>query len=85
MTVTDIELYELLKSKMGEREAQSLVEYVKSSVKAEYEAKKDTLATKEDLANVKADLIKWMFAFWIGSIATLAGIMFVLLNAYLKQ
>jgi hypothetical protein len=26
----------------------------------------NNLATKEDVANAKADMIKWMFIFWIG-------------------
>jgi hypothetical protein len=28
--------------------------------------KKDILSTKEDIANSKAELIKWMFIFWVG-------------------
>ncbi len=32
----------------------------------------------------KSDVIKSMFIFWIGSIATLSGILMALFNAYLK-
>ena len=35
---------------------------------------KDTLATKTDLANLKADIIKWMFIFWAGTVV-LSGIL----------
>ena len=38
-------------------------------------------AVKVDIAAVKADLIKWTFGFWIGNVAVLSGIMFVLLRA----
>jgi len=37
--------------------------------------KKDILATKVDLANMKADIIKWMFLFWIGQLASLIAIL----------
>ena len=29
----------------------------------------DVLATKQDVAEAKADIIKWMFIFWIGQVA----------------
>ena len=35
------------------------------------------LATKEDISNTKAEMIKWMFLFWIGQIAVTFG--FILL------
>jgi len=34
-------------------------------VTEEENSKSNTLATKEDLANAKADIIKWMFILWI--------------------
>ena len=37
--------------------------------------KEDILATKVDLANLKADIIKWMFLFWIGQLASLTAIL----------
>lgn len=33
----------------------------------------------------RADNIKWMFIFWIGQLAAVAGILFALFNVYLKQ
>lgn len=44
--------------------------------KATFNKEKDVLATKEDLANVKSDIIKWMFIFWIGQIAVTLGIVY---------
>ena len=32
------------------------------------------LMTKQDGANLKAEIIKWMFIFWIGQIAALVAI-----------
>jgi len=33
-----------------------------------------TFATKEDLANTRADIIKWMFIFWVGQVAATIAI-----------
>ena len=38
------------------------------------EEKTNVFATKEDLANVKAEIIKWMFIFWIGQLASFIAI-----------
>jgi hypothetical protein len=35
---------------------------------------KQTIATKEDLANTKVDLIKWMVGFWIAQMAAIIGL-----------
>jgi len=75
MQVAEIELYEILKPKIGEKEARTLVEYIETKVDRKLEEKKDVLATKEDIANLRADIIKWMFLFWIGQLASLLAIL----------
>lgn len=82
MHVAEIELYEILKSKLGDKEAKTLVEYIEAKVSKELEEKKDILATKQDIANLeiklektKSDIIKWMFLFWIGQLASLIAIL----------
>ena len=93
MQVAEIELYEILKEKVGEKGAKTLVEYIDAKVEKKLEEKKDVLATKEDIANLRAatkgdiltlevklektraDLIKWMFLFWIGQLASLLAIL----------
>lgn len=91
ISITDIGLYELIKSKLGAKEAEAVVEFVKAEVSKELDAQKNTLATKTDvkelkvkIAQVQANLIKWMFVFWIGSVASLSGVMIALLTTYLK-
>ena len=32
------------------------------------------MATKADLANLKAELLKWIFLLWVGQIAAVAAI-----------
>ena len=54
--------------------------------------KRDVLATKEDIgivrkeiAETKADIIKWSFILWIGQLAATAGLLFAFLNVYFKK
>jgi demethoxyubiquinone hydroxylase (CLK1/Coq7/Cat5 family) len=86
MQVAEIELYEILKPRVGEKEAKALVEYIETKVEKKFEGKKDLFVTKEDLANAKAeleikmekirtDIIKWMFIFWAGQIGALIAIL----------
>jgi len=79
MVVSEITLFNTLKAKLGEQEAQTVVEGIKSAVKEEFEVKKDVLATKQDLAEVKAEIIKWMFIFWIGQLGATVAIVKLLI------
>lgn len=92
MYVSEIHLYELLKAKIGEREAEAFVEILEQKVNIKFEEKSKIFkeditslkeyidkifATKEDLANIKAEIIKWMFIFWIGQIGVIIAILTV--------
>lgn len=35
---------------------------------------------RTEMANMRADLIKWMFVFWVGNVVTLGGLMVALLR-----
>ncbi len=92
MVVSEMTLYNILKNKFGETEAQTVVEGIKYTVKEEFENKKDVLLTKQDKVELiekmnsdKQAILKWMFVFWIGSISVISGIMIALLNAYMKH
>lgn len=84
MSALELRVYEIFKNKLGEKEAETLIEYFEAKAEAKYVEKKDVLATKDDLANAKTDIIKWMFVFWVGTIGVLSAIMFAMLNAYLR-
>jgi hypothetical protein len=69
MIVSEITLYNVLKSKLGEQEAQTVVEGIKQEVRNEFDSKKDILATKEGVLNLKIDMergfrdnLKWTVA-----------------------
>ena len=61
MQVSEITLYNILKSKFEEQDAQAIVEGIKQEVKNQVNEHKDTFATKEDLANLKVDLVKTIY------------------------
>jgi hypothetical protein len=81
MIINDIELYEVLKESLGEKQAKSLVGLVEIRVNNKFEQNKTVLATKEDIsamrvemAKTKVDLLKWQIAMWVTlMIAILAG------------
>ena len=58
MSVTEIQLFQILKNKLGEKEAQTLVTFVKKEVRAEFDGHRDSLATKEDIFLVREDMAK---------------------------
>lgn len=95
MVISEIELFEVLSQQLGAEKARILVRYVETKVDKRLEENTSAFATKEDVARLegkletkisetKAEIIKWMFIFWVGSIGVLSGIMFAMLNAYLK-
>ncbi len=84
---SQIELFNILQEKLGNREAKTLVEFVDSRINETNENNLKVLATKEDIANVreemanvKSEIIKWMFIFWIGQI----GVLIALLTIFFK-
>lgn len=81
--ITSIEMYNILKIKLGEKEAKALTECVESHVEKSLEKEIDRLTTKEDLfkldvkiSDTKAEIIKWMFIFWIGQVAVTLAVVF---------
>jgi hypothetical protein len=82
MIVSEIKLYELLKAKLGEKEAEAFVHILEKKVDDKFDDAKQTLATKEDIARIdikiaesKVDLIKWMVALLLGLFIALVGAM----------
>ena len=71
-------LPEILRQKLGDQGAKELVELINNATKG---TKQDVLETSEDkferrLSEAKAELIKWMFVFWLSQIGVMAGLYF---------
>ncbi len=84
---SDIQFFRMLKEKLGEKETEALVEFVDLKTKENNNANLKLLATKQDLTltnekivATKAELIKWMFIFWIGQVAVTFGFILLFLK-----
>ena len=94
LNISDIRLYNLLKNKFGEKEAEQFVALIKEEINGSLEAKKDILASKDDInklelklaqmetqmGKTESRLILWAFVFW----ATQLGAMFAFLKFFIK-
>ena len=82
LNISDIRLYNLVKAKFGEKEAEQFVALVKEEITNSIETKQQTVthnianlrdelyknfASKADIAESKAEIIKWMFVFVFSS------------------
>ena len=80
-------LYKLLSDKLGSDTTEAMFKYIDSKTERSVEATIKTLATKEDIANVRkeasetrAEMIKWMFIFWASQFAVLLSVFFMILK-----
>ena len=76
MVVSEIELYEMLKAKIGDKEAGAFVSILEKRVEKKFEEAKQTLATKGDVTQAKLDMVKWMVGFWVAQMAAIIGLYF---------
>jgi hypothetical protein len=75
LQISEIQLYNILREKIGDQQAQTLTDYVESRIDREFEKNKSVLSTKSDILELKnvlsenkAETIKWMFIFWTGQL-----------------
>lgn len=61
MVISEIKLYELLKSRIGEKEAEAFIQILEEKVEKKFEQKKNELATKEDVSNLRAELLRTIY------------------------
>ena len=80
-------LYKLLTEKLGNDTTEAIFKYIDNKTERSVEATIKTLATKDDIANIrremgenKSETIKWMFIFWIGQVGATLGILLVFLK-----
>jgi len=70
MSALELKAYEILKNKLGEQEASTILEFIEEKSEQKINQKKDIFLTKDD----KVDLIKWMVGFWIAQMAAIIGL-----------
>lgn len=80
MVVSEIKLYELLKSRIGEKEAEAFIQIPEEKVEKKFEQKKSELATKEDVSNLRAELWRTIYLTSLGQlIAIIASVVSLIL------
>ena len=86
MKAIELKVYEILKTRFSEKEAETFIEYFDAKATEKIDDRKDIFLTKNDKIDLiekmnkdKIDLIKWMFGFWITIIIML------LVNFFLKS
>ncbi len=80
MSVSEIQLFQILKNKLGEKEAQTLITFVQEEVKAEFDNRREVLATKEDIANVH----KSIYVVGLVQFLAIIGSVLLIVNFMLK-
>ncbi|MCW3088649.1 MAG: hypothetical protein JWQ78_2035 [Sediminibacterium sp.] len=85
LAATDIQLYEILRQKLGNQEAEAIVGFVDAKLKESNDQHLKNLATKEDvkdvemklslkIAETKTDIIRWVFAFFVPLLLAIIGL-----------
>jgi hypothetical protein len=72
--ISEIHLYNALKLKLGEKEAEELVQFVKTNVQENIENEISNIATKKDLAETKVDIIKWVVGIFFALALMIIGL-----------
>ena len=70
------EIYKILNRYFkNEKDAKALAKEIEGVIDTRFQGKRDRLATKEDIANVKSEILKWMIVmfapFYVGMIVFL--------------
>lgn len=81
MSISEIQLYNALKTKLGDNEAQQLVDFVKSEVSSEFNNRKDIFLTKED----KIDIMRSIYIVGIVQFLAIVGSVLAIMNFMLKS
>ena len=90
-----LKVFELLRPAFDEKQATKISEAIESALETNNSALFSQMATKGDLekleerferrlAETKTDIIKWMFIFWVGQVASIVGILSAILFAFFK-
>jgi hypothetical protein len=80
MKTLELEVYEIFKTRLGEKDAAKVIEFIEEKSDKVIQTKTGEFASKGDVANAKTDIIKWMFIFWIGQVAVTIGLVSILLK-----
>ncbi len=81
MSISEIQLYNALKTKLGDNEAQQLVDFVKSEAATEFNNRKDTFLNKEDTI----DIMRSIYIVGIVQFLAIVASVLVIMNFMLRR
>ena len=81
-----LKIFDVLRENFDEKQAKTIARAIEDAIETNngviverVATKNDIAALKNDILNMKAEIIKWMFLFWIGQAAFVFGVI-----SYLK-
>jgi hypothetical protein len=80
MIVSELQLYELLKAKIGEREAGAFEELLDKKVDQKFEDKKEWLVNKQDLSDLRAEISRTIYLVSLGQLLAIFGSVVAIVN-----
>ena len=87
-----LKVFERLRPAFDEKQATAVAEAIDEALETNNDILLSDVATKNDLtgiqtqiAETKAEIIKWMFIFWIGQFASIVGVITAILFAFFKK
>ena len=84
-----LKVFEVLRPVFDEKQATKISEAIESALETNNSALFTDMVTKAELAKqlaeTKAELIKWMFIFWVGQFASIVGVLTVILFSFFKR
>ncbi|MBM4054463.1 MAG: DUF1640 domain-containing protein [Planctomycetes bacterium] len=83
--INTLKVFETLRSVFDEKQAAKIAEAVEAAMETNNASLIEEVATKKDLAETKAEIIKWMFLFWMGQFASIVGVLTAILFAFFRK
>ena len=87
-----LKIFETLRKQFSEQQSEAIAEAVENALETNNTLLLEKVAAKEDIfrlektiAETKAELIKWMFIFWVGQFASIVGVITAILFAFFKR
>lgn len=81
MSISEIQLYNALKTKLGDNEARELVDFVKSEVISEFSDRKDTFLNKDD----KKDIMRSIYVAGVIQFLAIVVSVLTIMNFMLRK
>jgi hypothetical protein len=80
MTTFNIRMYDIFRHEHTIEIIDKDIKSLKDYIDIRFTTLENRFATKEDLSNTKAEIVKWMFIFWVGQLVATFGFILLFLR-----